>query len=216
MATRARQYEDIRSSLLSTDHIFLSLPTSPAPVRIPQSASHGLLSTIASLSLHPTIEATLHILNQDLPSAHFLVRHAQSAPAWEMMYLHGILHRIEGDVNNARCWYGDVTDSDVLKQVWTNAEQPWEKFLDRVEAQKETIAGRGEPQEKAGQVSQQSERADLQRMSLWELKRVLRFCEDKFGTGEVFDAGGTWVQPEAHIADKSDAMIVGGEGWREF
>jgi hypothetical protein len=215
MAAREEQYQQVKSALLSANHIYLSLPTSPAPLHIAQKASVGSGPTISSLSLHPALESTLHILNMDLPSAHFLLRHAQSEPAWEMMYLHGILHRIEGDIDNAQCWYGDVKDSEVLKHVWAASDTSWEQFLDRVEYQKDVMAGAKE-QKKAGSANSDIERADLQKISLWELKQVLAFCEDRFGIGEVTDASNTWVQPEGQIADKSNAMIVGGEGWREF
>lgn len=216
MATREEQYQHVKSSLISAKHVFLSLPTSPAAVHTPQNITAGSTPSISSLSLHPALEAALHLLNLDLPSAHFLVRHAQSAPAWEMMYLHGVLHRIEGDVDNARCWYGDVKDSEVLKRVWNASETSWEQFLDRIEYQKEIMAGRTERKMQADKVNSETERADLQNISLWELREILHFCEDKFGTGEVTDASKTWVQPEAQVADKANAMIVGGEGWREF
>ena len=75
----------------------------------------SLTDVISSLYLHPTIEIAFHILNNDLPSAHFLVRHMETAPAYEAMYLHGILHRIEGDYENARAWYKDSRSSDVFQ-----------------------------------------------------------------------------------------------------
>jgi hypothetical protein len=216
MATRELQFRDIKASLLSMEHAYLSLPTSPATVHIPQKTQDKSSATIASLSLHPSLEAALHLLNLDLPAAHFLVRHAQSEPAWEMMFLHGILHRIEGDIENARCWYGDVEDSDVLKHVWASSDLSWEQFLNRVEKQKDIMAGRKNSREETQPEDRQAEQESLRKTSLWELKEVLGFCEGKFGISEVADAGSTWVQPEAAVADKSNAMIVGGEGWREF
>lgn len=79
----------------------------PARVLLPD-----LTARIASLQLHPSLETLLHLWNQDLPSAHFLVRHMQAAPAWEGMWLHGVLHRIEGDMANALAWYADVCESE--------------------------------------------------------------------------------------------------------
>jgi hypothetical protein len=70
-----------------------------------------LTGAIADLSLHPTIETVLHMLNSDLPSAHFLVRRMQAPPAVEGMLLHGILHRAEGDFDNSRAWISDVQDA---------------------------------------------------------------------------------------------------------
>lgn len=106
-------YQTTLSSLLppQAQHVPLSLPISPHALLIP---SHR----IASLSVHPVLEAALHILNLDLPSAHFLLRHMQAPPAWEAMYLHGVLHRVEGDLANARAWYGDVRESVVFQAVW--------------------------------------------------------------------------------------------------
>jgi hypothetical protein len=173
------------------------------------------MPTISSFSLHPAVEAALHILNLDLPAAHFLLRHAQSDPAWEMMYLHGILHRIEGDIDNARCWYGDVKESQVFQHVWAESTMSWEQFLNQVERQKNIMAGRKQKGQDDGENDAET-LEDLQKISLTELTKVLRLCEEKFGTGEVTDASKVWVQPDAQISDKGNAMIVGGEGWREF
>lgn len=106
-------HQEILEQLLSpTTHPLFSLPVSPRKPIIPS-------SRISELSLHPVLESLLHVLNLDLPSAHFLLRHMQAAPAYEAMYLHGILHRIEGDLDNARAWYGDVQDSEVFRAVWS-------------------------------------------------------------------------------------------------
>lgn len=219
MSTRDERYQEIISTLLSARHVFLSLPMSPAAVHVPQNTQHGSLSTIASLSLHPALEATLHILNLDLPSAHFLLRHAQSPPAWECMYLHGILHRVEGDIQNARCWYGDVQTSEVLNHVWRGSEGTWQAFLDRVERFKDAMAGRkrSTPQPASMvQLDWGKEREELGNISLWELREVLCFLEERVGIDEVLDASSLWVQPDDQVADKANSMIVGGEGWRQF
>ncbi|KAL8745317.1 MAG: hypothetical protein Q9184_007892, partial [Pyrenodesmia sp. 2 TL-2023] len=99
--------------------LYTHILTLRAPLLPPgRSTSPSLTAAISALSLHPTLEVALHILNADLPSAHFLVRHMQSPPAYEGMYLHGILHRIEGDYDNARAWYGNVEASEVFGFVW--------------------------------------------------------------------------------------------------
>lgn len=117
MASSSDDYSAVLTSLLppACPHHFLSLPVSPRKPHIP---SHR----ISSLSLHPVIESILHLLNMDLPSAHFLLRHMQAAPATEAMYIHGILHRIEGDLDNTRAWYGDVKSSEVFQAVWTGMD----------------------------------------------------------------------------------------------
>jgi hypothetical protein len=149
------------------------------------------------------------------------------------MYLHGILHRIEGDVDNARCWYDDVMGSEVLEGVWGKASgakaaeerrekgrgtgTEWEGFLDRVARWRDRAAGRVKKSE-SGEVDWEREETELKEKSLWELKKVLEFVERKFGTEAVgvAEAKAVWVQPDKEHGDKANAMIVGGEGWREF
>jgi hypothetical protein len=94
----------------------LPLPPHPTPLFLPQKPHSATLSfTISSLQLHPTLEAALH--NLDVSSTHFLAQHMQSLPAYEGMFLHGILHRIEGDYDNASIWYTDVKESEIYRKV---------------------------------------------------------------------------------------------------
>ena len=174
----------------------------PGPVLPPPKVHDPSLShQISSLSLHPVLETALHILNGDLPSAHFLVRHMQAAPAYESMYLHGILHRIEGDYDNARSWYGDVNDSEVFQAAWPDGEDAARKFIDEVEALRKRREG---------------DLIALEKESMREIKSVIDFCRKKFGEGEVRDASGIWVQPSKDVSDIGQAMVIGGEGWRTF
>lgn len=183
--------------------------TTKKTIRIPT-----LSNEIANLSLHPTLEAALHILNLDLPSAHFLLRHMQSAPAWEAMFLHGILHRVEGDYDNARAWYGNVKDTEVFAYAWGRSSQSDSPsdgsksgidaalaFIDEVQSLKET--GDGDVDE-------------LGSKSLDEIQAVVAFCAKRFGVQRVEDARQAWTKNEGTIKEKSQAMLVGGEGWREF
>ncbi|BFZ56127.1 hypothetical protein PYCC9005_003169 [Savitreella phatthalungensis] len=75
---------------------------------------------IADLKLHPAIEAGLHLLNDDLYSAHFLVRKSQGQAIAD--YWHGILHRIENDFRNSRAWY-DNADQPLLKHFFSSSEE---------------------------------------------------------------------------------------------
>jgi hypothetical protein len=69
-------YKDVKQTLVSL----------PFPIHAPPRATFpALTSSISALELHPTLEAALHLLNGDLPSAHFLVRHMQGPPAVEGM-----------------------------------------------------------------------------------------------------------------------------------
>ncbi|MCJ1354235.1 MAG: hypothetical protein MMC33_004222 [Icmadophila ericetorum] len=187
------------------DKLYTHLLTLPPPLLPPgHSYNPKLTSTVASLELHPTLEAALHLLNHDLPSAHFLVRHMQAPPAYEGMLLHGILHRIEGDYDNARAWCRDVAkcgDDGVFHKVWKSKEQALE-FIDKVERLKKRKEGSKE---------------GLEGESKRELEAVVEFCVERFGVGRVGDAREAWKQPEEDERKKvGQNMIVGGEGWREF
>lgn len=129
----------------------------------------------------------------------------QAAPQYESMMLHGILHRIEGDYENARAWYRDVKDSEVFRVVW--GEGGIDKAMNFV--------GRIDILRKEAKHEDISEVHRLQDKSKREIKTVLEFCEKKFGTQMVDDASAIWVQDEKSSAKGSD-MVVGGEYWRQF
>lgn len=117
------------------------------------------------------------------------------------MFLHGILHRVEGDYENARAWYGDVCESDVFRDVWAGGLEEAGKLIDGVEG----LRKRGE-----------GDREGLGRESLREIRGVVEWCVGKFGEGEVRDARGAWVQPSGKEKEMGAKMIIGGEGWRKF
>jgi len=119
--------------------------------------------------------------------------------------LHGMLHRIEGDYENARAWYRDVKESEVFQAVWgKDGLDKVMDFLRRIEIlRKET------KHEDISEVHR------LQDGSKREIKTVLEFCEKKFGTQKVEDASAIWVQDEKSSGKGSD-MVIGGEGWRQF
>lgn len=128
----------------------------------------------------------------------------QSPPAYEGMYLHGILHRIEGDYDNARAWYGNAKSSDAFKAVWGEAgEKEALRLIEEIEGLRKRDEG---------------DIQDLERRSLDEIKRVTGFCEEKFGTGEVKDAilAEAWVAPDEKHKQIGNDMVSGGEGWRDF
>ncbi|OCT55001.1 hypothetical protein CLCR_03157 [Cladophialophora carrionii] len=169
----------------------------------------------------------------DLPAAHFLLRHMQAAPAWEAMYLHGLLHRIEGDLDNARAWYGDVKESEVFKWVWggmdsggddashptTSPEAAFQSatsFLNRVEVCKNSSVSTKSRSDAISPEKDVPAEDELASISLREIRRLLSFCEQKFGTKPVMDASDVWVSMNEKHADKATQMITGGEGWRTF
>jgi hypothetical protein len=207
--------------------------------RLAQAPHHStfpdLTAVISNLCVHPTIEAALHLLNSDLPSAHFLVRHMQAPPAVEGMLLHGILHRAEGDFNNSRAWISDVKDAcdgyqpkkrsegqRLDPDVFSKTEGPKQikqtmvdfvygkadanKFIDGVEAFRS---------KKTSQI-RDGEEDELEKRGRGELERVLEWCKAKFGTGQWSDATEAWVKNSEEISKVSGDMVSGGKGFREF
>ena len=114
--------------------LYTHILTLSPPLTLPaKPTSTNLTLQISDLSLHPTLKAALYILNNNLPSAHFLIRHTQAPPAYEGMFLHGILHRIEGDHDNARAWYRNTTGTAVFKKAWEGGQTEARRFTGRVE-----------------------------------------------------------------------------------
>lgn len=196
------------SSLSSFEAIYNHLTTTypspvlPSPSPAPRDSS--LNHAITSLHLHPTLEALLHILNLDLPSAHFLTRHMENRPAYASMYLHGVLHRIEGDYRNAELWYKDVSESDIFKGVWGEDEGALERahaFIQKVEKFRKAKQGSLE---------------ELEKESGREIEGIKKYLVKEFGTGVVGDATQAWVEKPEKSKEAAARMVVGGEGWRQF
>jgi hypothetical protein len=206
------------------DYLF----THPAPLLPPsRPLDSSLTPQIASLLLHPTLEAVLHILNLDLPSAHFLVRHMQSAPAFEGMYLHGILHRIEGDYDNARAWYSDVREFELYVDVWGRDGISWKEskeegaglqdgrnreldagqlFLNKVQTSKQRSVGE----------RNKAELDELELQSRRELMAVTKWCVAEFGTDRWEDASSAWVKNSDEIRQIGQDQVSGESGPRKF
>lgn len=126
----------------------------------------------------------------------------QAPPAHEGMFLHGILHRIEGDYENARAWYGNVAGSAVFEEVWGGGgEEEARGFIGRVEGFVKRAEG---------------EKEVLGEESLREIKAVVEYCRRKFGEEEVLDATGAWVKPGEEHRRMGEEMVSGGEGFRKF
>jgi len=169
----------------------------------PHAYDKDLSSKIAAASLHPTLESLLHILNGDLSSAHFLCRHMQNRPAWEGMYIHGLLHRVEGDYRNAEAWYGDVSESECFHRAWPgdNGLEDAKAFIQRIEKLRKEKQGCAD---------------ELERESKREIDALVTWCKEQFGTGKMEDATQAWVEPSEEHRKMAAKMLVGGEGWRQF
>ncbi|CAD0093904.1 unnamed protein product [Aureobasidium vineae] len=210
------------NSAVSFDELLRHLNSLPVPLLPPAKAlDPALTDKISSLYLHPALEALLHLLNHDLPSAHFLVRHMQSDPAFEAMYLHGILHRIEGDFNNTRAWYYDVFSSEPFELVWGKATDEEKAEVEKKKSQGET---KMPPQKSARDFVDsleklskgQGDKEALAKESRREFDTVLDWCIEKFGTEKHTDASKAWVQPSQDISQKGQNMVTGNEGFRKF
>ena len=210
MSTHNASSSDTMS--LSFDQLYKSLIAHPSPLLPPQiPLSKSTTHEISNLQVHPTLETALHILNHDLESAHFLVRHMQAPPQHEAMFLHGILHRIEGDYDNTRAWYGDVADSEVFTKVWKGGKEEAFKFVRRVEVLRKERKSEGWHDDDG------EERQDLEKESGREIDAVVQFCVDKFGTERWADVSSEWAQPRGgKVAEQKQKMVVGGEGFRNF
>jgi hypothetical protein len=211
------------ASAVTFDQLLARLKSLPVPLLPPAKIIDASLSDqIASLYLHPALEALLHLLNHDLPSAHFLVRHMQSAPAFEAMYLHGILHRIEGDFDNTRAWYYDVFDSKVFERVWGKATHDQKTAMGK----HKLAGGQKMPPQQSAQLfidslenlskKHQGDRPPLEAESRREFDSVLDWCINKFGTAKHPDASKAWLQPDQEISQKGQDMVTGNDGIRNF
>ncbi|KAH9882805.1 hypothetical protein J1614_000171 [Plenodomus biglobosus] len=218
------------------DSIAYTLLRGTSLVHAPKKSQYSNLgSIVADLHVHPTLEALVHILNHDLPSAHFLVRHMQAPPAVEGMLLHGILHRAEGDFANAQAWISDVKDA-------CEGFQP--KRKDKGETLEDDVAekvggGRGSDKsliafvygnEEPGQLikevesfrkKKQSQRAGdeerlLEQRIRGEGEKMLAWCKMKFGCEAMVDASQAWVKNSEEVSKMSGDMVSGGEGYRKF
>ncbi|KAF2854973.1 hypothetical protein T440DRAFT_464288 [Plenodomus tracheiphilus IPT5] len=218
------------------DSIAFTLLQGTKLVHPPKKSQYSnLASIIADLHVHPTLEALLHILNHDLPSAHFLVRHMQAPPAVEGMLLHGILHRAEGDFPNAHAWISDVKDACAGYQPKKRDEG---KKLDDEVAEK-VGGGQGTDkslvvfvygEEEPGQLIDDVEsfrrktksrrlggqEAELEKRIREEGQNMLEWCKMKFGSAALVDASQAWVQNSAEINKISSDMVSGGRGYRQF
>lgn len=182
------------------------------------------------------------------------------------MYVHGMLHRVEGDIDNTRAWYGNVCEAEIFREVWGGnaidrgkggsdevpevARAGWKHFLDRLERYRDRSARRRKLRRKSetGRVAGDDKDKDhldsdtpgtsvpltppedikdwkaeaelLRATSLWEILRVLRFCERKFGMGVLDNAKGEFLgrieSGDARLQKIAEGMITGGEGWRVF
>lgn len=124
----------------------------------------------------------------------------QAPPAYEGMLLHGILHRVEGDYDNARAWYEAVSESEVFGRIWPRKEDAW-GFLADVERLRRDGVG---------------DREGLEGQSRREIDAVVGWCAERFGVERWLDATGVWVRPGEKVKAIGEDMVTGDAGRRRF
>lgn len=139
----------------------------------------------------------------------------QSTPAYEGMYLHGILHRVEGDYDNARAWYSDVKKAEIYKGLWGSEGVSWKEW-------KETGGEKDEGQAFLDEIQQFKEdkrnnrEKQLEDVSRREIEHVIDFCTKKFGTKKMADAIDAWVKHSSEIRQMGEDQVSGNSGQRKF
>lgn len=156
----------------------------------------------------------------------------QAPPAVEGMLLHGILHRAEGDFNNARAWIGDVRDA-------CEGYQPKKKdegikldadVAERMKGAKGVegslvifVYGGDEPTKLVDDIEtfrkkkrDEGEQEALEKRIREELGKVLEWCKSKFGTEKMVDASSAWVKDSEEVQKMSNDMVSGDKGHRKF
>lgn len=177
-------------------------------------------------------------MNNDLFSAHFLVRKMQEDPIGK--WLHGILHKLEGDYANAKCWvrpasspfsaahsrqYRDMP-ADVLASYFdaSDAQRDAWLYLDRIAI----LSGKTQDWcRKTSETAEIQDRAadpptleslneDEVRKQAWgELVCVLEMLEREHGWARDVDGSKAYTSDGKEIGDAKVSMLLG-EGGRVF
>lgn len=90
------------SPLHAVAEALLSRPVPPVVVPMQDRFDAALTPIIDHSDAPPMTRAALHLLNDDLDTAHRIAQAAEGDPMAD--YLHGLIHRREGDRFNAGYW----------------------------------------------------------------------------------------------------------------
>jgi hypothetical protein len=106
------------------------LARNPQPPLMPTKVfDDALTDEIAATPGPATVKAGLYLLNDDLPQSHQLAQSVEGNPLGD--YWHAIIHRREGDWNNARYWFGHVGPAPILVQVYGVDSDSPDSFVER-------------------------------------------------------------------------------------
>lgn len=130
--------------------------------------------------------------------------------------MHGILHRIEGDYDNARAWYSNVSDWEGFKKFWGSTDSPGEENGQKLPRQKSARDFLGSIEKRSGKGGDREGLEPLQSESRAELESLLDWCLEKFGTTMHKDATKDWVAPSDELKQMGIDQVSGSAGPRKF
>lgn len=152
----------------------------------------------------------------------------EAAPAFEAMFLHAILHRVEGDYANTKAWYTSVakdeasletgaqdgalagseihaetrpgSQSGIFAAVWESSIRGFEYLASVEDFVKFGSGNRGE----------------LEGQGRAEIERTVDYLRGKFGDGRWQNAASEWRYADGDTKVIKEKMILGGMGYRVF
>src|SRR6476660_1097826 len=114
----------------SLDEILAKLSTRTAvSLRPARAFDPELASAIDRLDASDEVKAGLHVLNDDLERGHVLAQAHEGDKTCD--YWHAIVHRREGDFDNAKYWLRQVGRHPVLSRVHDGGPAAAVVFVDR-------------------------------------------------------------------------------------
>jgi hypothetical protein len=114
----------------SFDEIFDTLgERTHLPLRAEKVFDRALTAAIDALEAPEAVKAGLHLLNDDLERAHEIAQAHEGDKTCD--YWHAIVHRREGDFDNAKYWLHRVGRHPVLTRVHDGGPSAALLFVDR-------------------------------------------------------------------------------------
>ena len=124
MSQPPRPASELATQLLARD---------PLPPLVPAGVfDEALTEEIAATTGPATAKIGLYLLNDDLPHAHALAQSVEGDPLGD--YWHALIHRREGDYDNARYWFGRVGPVPILAQIYGPDPAAPKNFVERCRA----------------------------------------------------------------------------------
>jgi GTP cyclohydrolase II len=121
----------------SFDEIFEKLSKrTHVPLRADKAFDPTLTAAIDTLAVPDAVKAGLHLLNDDLGRAHELAQAHEGDKTCD--YWHAIVHRREGDFDNAKYWLHRAGRHPVLSRVHDGGPAAAVLFVDRCRDASET------------------------------------------------------------------------------